>query len=128
MIDPNYSSNKTIWAGSVSGGLWKTTNIDSIDYNYDFEYNSLSFSMTPNPVSSSGTKIFFYLEEKQHVILNIYDIRGKLISQILNEELEKGEYSHQWVPETDLRHGIYLIIIKAGKEKDTKKFTYINLY
>nr|MBK9650371.1 PKD domain-containing protein [Bacteroidota bacterium] len=34
MVDPNDGTGNTVWAGSVGGGLWKTTNINSATPNW----------------------------------------------------------------------------------------------
>jgi photosystem II stability/assembly factor-like uncharacterized protein len=49
MIDPNDPSGQTIWAGGISGGLWKTTNIDGLTGVQEMAHQP-EISVFPNPV------------------------------------------------------------------------------
>lgn len=49
MIDPNDPSGQTVWAGGISGGLWKTTNIDGLT-DVQEAPAQLAISAFPNPV------------------------------------------------------------------------------
>ncbi len=56
-VDLNDPSNKTVWAGSVSGGLWKTTDITSSPSSWtlinDFFGNLAVTSITQDPVNKN---------------------------------------------------------------------------
>jgi hypothetical protein len=63
MVDPNDATKKTIWAGSVSGGLWKTTDITatspdwtSIDDLFsNMSITTLAYDSTNNDTMYFGT-------------------------------------------------------------------------
>lgn len=59
MIDPNDPTGKTIWSGSVSGGLWKTTDIDAITQATQLSA-AKGITLYPNPVA--GTTFFANLQ------------------------------------------------------------------
>lgn len=56
-LDLNDPTGKTVWAGSVSGGLWKTTNITATNPNWivvdDFIGNQAVTSITQDPVQKN---------------------------------------------------------------------------
>lgn len=71
----------------------------------------------PNPFNPS-TKIKFGLPSsgekgKYHVELIIYDILGKKVDQLLNEEMSPGTYEVEYHA-TQLSSGIYFYQLKAG--------------
>jgi hypothetical protein len=63
MLDPNDLSKKTLWAGSVSGGLWKTTDITATtpvwtcinDLFANLAITSLAYDSTNNDTMYFGT-------------------------------------------------------------------------
>jgi len=70
----------------------------------------------PNPFNPATT-ISFRLKEKGNVKLTVYDIRGELITTLLNEEKEAGYYETEYKPE-NLASGAYLIVIEViGENK-----------
>ena len=57
LIDANDATHETLWVGSVSGGLWKTTNISSTTPNWtpvnDFFNNLAITSIVQDPTNSN---------------------------------------------------------------------------
>lgn len=66
--------------------------------------DNLSFSY-PNPASES-TVIYFTLPEAAKANLNIYNINGQLVKNIMNEEMSAGQHSVN-LSVTDLKEGVY---------------------
>lgn len=66
--------------------------------------DNLSFSY-PNPASES-TVIYFTLPEAAKASLNIYNINGQLVKNIMNEEMSAGQHSVT-LSVTDLKEGVY---------------------
>lgn len=79
--------------------------LKQIDYNGNYEYFNLqneiiignpdNFSLSqnyPNPFNPV-TKIDFSLPEAGNAILNIYDVNGRLVSSLLNENVSPGYHS-----------------------------------
>ncbi|MEO5675041.1 MAG: T9SS type A sorting domain-containing protein [Chitinophagales bacterium] len=124
MIDPNDSTGQTIWAGSVSGGLWKTTAIDQISAVgiSPVSKNDLSLSVFPNPVTEDGTGIRFSLISAGVVSLFIYDEKGIMIETLLqNKKMNAGNHHLYWSPDENNGSGIYyLSLMMEGKQVVTK--------
>ena len=82
----------------------------------------------PNPFNPS-TAIKYYLPGKSQVTLDIYDISGKRISQLVRENEEKGFYSVEWKGldgrGTSVASGIYFYRLTAGKQTISKKMVLL---
>ena len=81
------------------------------------------YSNYPNPFNP-GTKILFDILEKTHVDLAVYDIQGKQIVKLVNEILEKGNYSIEFNAGY-LPSGTYLYKIVVGEFSDSKKMMLV---
>ena len=66
----------------------------------------------PNPFNPS-TNIRFALPKESHVKLTVYDITGKEIVTLVNDNLSAGTHTIEWMAK-DLASGIYLYRIEAG--------------
>jgi hypothetical protein len=73
----------------------------------------------PNPFNPS-TKIKYNIPNRSNVILRIYDILGKEIETLVNEEKSAGLYEINWNA-SKLSSGVYFYQIKAGEYISTKK-------
>lgn len=73
----------------------------------------------PNPFNPT-TKISFDLPRPGQVRLSIYNIRGQLVSVLLDEWLEAGEHDINF-DATELSSGIYLYRLNSDSFTDTKK-------
>ena len=58
--------------------------------------------------------------EKQEVILKVYDILGKEVATLVNEEKPAGEYEVEFLA-TGLPSGIYFYQLQSGAFVETKK-------
>ncbi len=73
----------------------------------------------PNPFNP-GTTIEFFLPEAKHVVLTVYDVNGREVTELLNQQV--GEGNHVLSFEADnLSSGIYFYTINAGSYRATKK-------
>ena len=68
-------------------------------------------SLTSNPVSES-TGVCFSLPEPSSCILNVYDIHGRVVSQICNEAFAEGNHQVIWNASA-LPAGFYTLILDA---------------
>lgn len=73
----------------------------------------------PNPFNPV-TKIKFSLPEDSHVEIKVYDVLGREVAVLLNEEKGAGYHEIKF-DANDLPSGVYFYIIKAGKFTDVKK-------
>jgi streptogramin lyase len=85
---------------------------------------SLNFTNYPNPFSTS-TALNFTLDEAGFVSLNIYDVSGSLISNLVNQPLQKGKWSFNWntaiQPHAIKSSGIYIATLKTQKSVSSIK-------
>jgi hypothetical protein len=73
----------------------------------------------PNPFNSS-TKIKYQINEKGFVRLTIYDILGREVESLVNENQTKGTYEINWNAEK-LTSGIYFCKLIMDNFTETKK-------
>jgi hypothetical protein len=73
----------------------------------------------PNPFNPS-TKIKFRILDGGLVSLKVYDILGKEVATLVNEDLDKGEYDVDFSAK-GLTSGIYFYKFESGNYTDTKK-------
>ncbi|OGU78914.1 MAG: hypothetical protein A2W11_08690 [Ignavibacteria bacterium RBG_16_35_7] len=74
----------------------------------------------PNPFNPSTT-IRFALREKSNVLLIVYDISGREIATLINNETVSPGVKEINFNASGLSSGIYFYTIKAGDFRDTKK-------
>lgn len=77
----------------------------------------------PNPFNPT-TKIKYQLPESGKVTLKIYDVVGREIVTILNEQKEAGYYEVEWNA-NETSSGIYYYKIQAGAFTEIKKMLLI---
>ena len=93
------------------------TNVNEVSGNipevYGLEQNY------PNPFNPN-TSIQFRIPENSFVSLKIYDMLGKEVGTLLNEEKDVGMYKVNF-DASNLSSGIYFYSLKAGNFVQTKK-------
>ena len=70
----------------------------------------------PNPFNPS-TSIQYAISSRQFVMLKVYDILGREIETIVNEEKPAGTYEITWNA-ADLPNGVYFYQLQAGPSAD----------
>jgi hypothetical protein len=83
---------------------------DAGEYKSEGNYDYHLYQNYPNPFNPI-TKIGYQLKERGRVKIMIYDIKGELIRQVLNEEKEGGYYETE-IEGSGLSSGIYLCRIE----------------
>ena len=87
----------------------------------------------PNPFNPSTT-IKFQLPDKNgttamRTVLRVYDILGRVVRTIVDEDMSPGFYTKQWDGLNDngvgISSGVYFYSITAGKFRKTKKMLLI---
>lgn len=73
----------------------------------------------PNPFNPSTT-IKFNVPERSAVALKVYDVLGKEVATLLNEEKSEGSYEVEF-DGSDLTSGIYFYRLQASGFVETKK-------
>lgn len=105
--------------------IYRPDSTTSVNQSDDLIPNSISLNQNyPNPFNPV-TNIKFELNKSETVSIKIYNILGKEIKLLVQEELPSGEYSILWSGKDDegnsLPSGIYFIQMKAGKYQQTIK-------
>ncbi|MDZ7340530.1 MAG: phosphodiester glycosidase family protein [candidate division KSB1 bacterium] len=77
----------------------------------------------PNPFNPI-TQITFGLPQRSHVTLDIFNLRGELISQLLNSQLDPGEHRIDFNA-AELTSGVYLYRLDVGSFQSTRKMVLI---
>jgi len=82
----------------------------------------------PNPFNPTTT-IAFTLPEKMHVNLSIYDLQGKLVDTLVDDQLPKGVKEIVWdsrnTKGNPVSSGIYFYRMSAGKKVITRKMVLL---
>lgn len=78
------------------------------------------FQNYPNPFNNS-TIIRFDIKQKGNYFLEIYNLKGQLIDNLINENLSPGSYKLR-INLFDLPSGVYFYKLSSDKVVDTKKF------
>jgi hypothetical protein len=99
-----------------------TTSVDDILVPVDFEVAQ----NYPNPFNPSTT-INFAIPVKELVAIRIYDVLGREVRTLLNEEKEAGYYSVQWNGDNQfgqkVSSGTYIVRVNSGSNVKTMKMT-----
>lgn len=77
----------------------------------------------PNPFNPS-TKINFSLPKAGIVTLKVYDITGKEVANLVNQNLSVGTYEYDFNA-SNLTSGIYFYTLKTGNFTETKKMMLV---
>jgi hypothetical protein len=77
----------------------------------------------PNPFNPS-TKINFSLPKNSAVKLTVYDIEGKEVEVLVNQNLGAGVYETEWHP-VNLSSGVYFYTLKTNDFTFTKKMIFV---
>ena len=82
----------------------------------------------PNPFNPS-TSIDFEVFESSNVSLNVYDLSGRLVKNLLSENLNSGAYSIEWNGKNtngiSAAAGVYFYSISSGQSTLIKKMSLI---
>lgn len=88
--------------------------------------------MQQNYARSINTQNFmdFTLDERMHVSIVVSDMSGRVVSNLVNHELDAGEHELFWQPIDDqgepLESGIYSFTLKTKEFTATKYLSVIN--
>ncbi len=77
----------------------------------------------PNPFNPS-TKISFGVSVSSDVKMNIYDLTGKEVAELVNERVQPGKYEVTF-DASALASGTYFVRINAGSYTESKKITLL---
>ena len=92
----------------------------SVEEDYRFKITDLRLEVCPNPFTQR-TEIRFQISDARcQVSLKIYDMAGRMIKTLANEERKAGYYNVSFDAE-ELTTGIYFVKLVVGDYKEIKK-------
>ena len=77
----------------------------------------------PNPFNPS-TMLSYDVPADMNVSLSIYDMRGRMVSELVNDMREQGSYNVTWNADQNAS-GIYMIKLIAGSTVQTQKIMLV---
>ena len=78
------------------------------------------FSITPNPVTKEST-VNYSLNSLSDVTISLYDINGKLVKVLVDENQEAGNYTAPLSVSGDVKPGVYFVKMYTGKTQHTER-------
>ena len=86
------------------------------DFHYVPQKTPHLYQNYPNPFNP-GTNISFDLPEKAKVVLQIFDLEGKLIKTLVDDQMAEGPYTFSWNGVNNsgqpVASGIYYYVLKT---------------
>jgi len=76
-------------------------------------------SITPNPTATKTT-INLQLANRTQVTLRVFDVTGRLVKTIINENRERGCYTVYWAIDKNIASGVYFIHFESSNVKQTQ--------
>ena len=116
------STNEIILLDSDNISEWKENGISIINSLYELESIPIKYSLSepyPNPFNPS-TNFQFELQKNKDVILEIYNLQGRVIEKLINENMSAGLHSVIWNAEGH-SSGIYFVKLVVDQNIDMKK-------
>ncbi len=135
---PNSGWRFKEWGGMISG----TENPISILMDKDYSISAVFEEITsvenepiinefrleqnyPNPFNPT-TKIVYQIAKSSHVTLQVFDLLGKKVAELVNSEQTPGLYQvHFSAIDYTLSNGVYFYTLQAGNQIITKKFVLL---
>jgi uncharacterized protein YaiE (UPF0345 family) len=119
--DVNLANLRTAFANARSKYNFILTSVNDnknpLPYKFELAQNY------PNPFNPSTT-IKFSVPSESHVTLKIYDMLGREVRTLLNEEKAPGTYSVNFIV-GNLPSGVYLYKLTAGNYSEAKKLVLL---
>ena len=113
LFDENSWSDESVWRYETTSLIFDNVENDNIVNGFDLKQNY------PNPFNPS-TKIKYAISSRQFVTLKVYDVLGKEIATLVNEEKSAGSYEVVF-DASKLPSGIYFYTLNAGEFSQTRK-------
>ena len=119
-----FNNEGLLYAGTFNSGVYKSVEtLTNVDANTNFTTNFFLSQNYPNPFNPS-TNINYSLSATSHVVLKVYDILGREVAKLVNEEKHSGNYKIIFNG-SNLSSGVYFYRIQAGNFTVTKKFVLL---
>jgi len=117
LVEFDLNNAKSLWFGIETYGNGNTSSINNQkdkSFGFRLEQNY------PNPFNPNTT-ISYSIPELSNVSLKVYDVLGREVATLVNEEKPAGNYSCVF-DASHLPSGIYLYSLNIGNQTISKKF------
>lgn len=129
MTDFNGGAIIAYW--TVKGGIWaqhtgrvgKVGVITKVDNKSEAPKEFVLLQNYPNPFNPV-TVISYRVPAKDHISLAVYDLLGREVSRLVNEEMSAGSYTIEFNG-SRLSSGMYYYQLRTGRFSETKKMMLI---
>jgi hypothetical protein len=121
--DKQYSRNLGTGDGIELVKVIKTTQTAVENSNADLPKTFALFANYPNPFNPITT-IKYSMSKESFVTINVYDIVGREIANLVNDRKSAGNYSVKFYAR-NLPSGVYFYRMQAGSFVSTKKFVLL---
>ena len=121
-----FINNNTGWSAGEYGVILKTTNGGLTFAENNFSMSPASYYLSqnyPNPFNPV-TNLEFGISELGFVSLKVYDVLGKVVRTLVNENKSAGYYNVEF-DGIDLPSGVYFYRLEAGEFVETKRMLLI---
>jgi hypothetical protein len=118
--------NGYVYAGTSGGGVYRRAISELLAIQLISNQVPSRFSLSqnyPNPFNPS-TNIIFQLPRANRVKLSVYDLVGREVEVLVNEELKAGEYEVDFNA-ANYPSGVYYYKLSAGDFNETKKMVLL---
>jgi len=95
---------------------------DSSDFS-DLPTSPVLYPPNPNPFNSS-VRLSMYQPRKNHVSISIFDINGREVSQLVDEEIPAGGQTFVWNAD-DFPAGVYVVQMNSGSVSQIMKLVLV---
>ena len=86
-------------------------------------------SIGPSPLGSAVAWAFFRIEQAEQVRLEVFDLQGRRVETLLDEELSPGRYRVPWDGAAGKGHptasGIYFFRLTHGDQTEVRKISVV---
>ena len=97
------------------------------DFALGIDYYPSSISILnnfPNPFNPS-TEISFYLNNSGFITIDIYDLKGHKVENMVSEFYIRGQHELTWYPAEKYSSGVYIISLRTGESIINHKILYL---
>ena len=128
-----YFTTYYYWLEAVNYGgttdIYGSIQYDPVDIDGDGQLNTIFRStldnVFPNPVQVGENITFDFMiggleGTLRSVSLNIYNIKGELVQEVINEDMMVNDYTKTWRV-NDIANGVYFYQLKTENYQETKK-------
>lgn len=81
-------------------------------------------SVYPNPAREVVT-VSFELHERSEVRLEVFDLLGRRIAMLVDDEMTGGAHQLRWRPDGGIASGVYFIRLSAGEHVASRRVTLV---